>query len=88
MNDLNEKNDEIKYILAFHEIFNINLNRNFEKIYQYFGSFRDAWSCPHFLDEIGISERYRELFFNGKKTIVPERLVEECSRKGISLITR
>lgn len=81
-------NDDIKYILAFHEIFNINLNRYFERIHQYYGTFRDAWRSLDFFSETEVPEKYREQFFSCKKTIIPEQLEEECYRKGISIITK
>lgn len=80
--------DDLKFVLAFHQIFNINLNRYFEKIHQYYGSFRDAWRNADFFKEIGLPEKHREQFYRMKKTIVPERLEEKYYRKGIGFISR
>ncbi len=80
--------NERKYMLAFHKIFNINLNRYFEKIFQYYGSFEAAWQSSSFAPEMGMPKKYWEQFVNFKKTIVPELLEEEYYRKGIKIITR
>jgi DNA processing protein len=79
---------DLKYILAFHKIFRMSLNKYFLSLYEHYGSFEEAWRCLDFSPEIGISEKYRELFLQMKKTIVPQELEEQYYRSGISVLTR
>ncbi|HHY06209.1 MAG TPA: DNA-protecting protein DprA [Clostridia bacterium] len=79
---------DLKYILAFHKIFKINLNNYFMQLYERYGSFQEAWFNLDFSPQIGIPKKYRGQFLQMKKTIVPQELEEEYYRSGINVLTR
>ena len=79
---------DLKYILAFHKIFKINLNNYFMQLYERYGSFQEAWFNLDFFPQIGIPKKYRGQFLQMKKTIVPQELEEEYYRSGINVLTR
>ena len=79
---------DLKYILAFHKIFKLSLNKYFMRLQEYYGSFEEAWRSLDFSPETGIPERYREQFISFKKSIEPQQLEEEYYRSGIGILTR
>lgn len=79
---------DLKYILAFHKIFKLSLNKYFMQLYKNYGSFAEAWRSLAFSPEVGIPEKYCEQFLQMKKTIVPQELEEQYYRSGISILTR
>ena len=60
---------DLKYILAFHKIFKINLNNYFMQLYERYGYFQEAWFNLDFSPQIGIPKIYRGQFLQMKKTI-------------------
>ncbi|MGI6587721.1 MAG: DNA-processing protein DprA [Peptococcia bacterium] len=79
---------DLKYILAFHKIFKMTLNKYFMQLYERYGSFKEAWCCLDFSPQTGIPEKYREQFLQMKKTIVPQELEEKYYRSGVNVLTR
>lgn len=79
---------DLKYILAFHKIFKMSLNKYFMRLKEFYGSFEEAWRSLNFSPETGIPEKYREQFVKLKKTIEPQELAEKYYRSGIGVITR
>ena len=79
---------ELKYILAFHKIFQLTLNKHFMRLQEYYGSFEEAWRYLDFSLELGIPERSYEKFLSMKKNIEPKQLEEEYYRSGIGVLTR
>lgn len=66
----------------------MNLNKYFDLLPQYFGSWEEAWKSRQAPQGLGISSVLWEKYLKEKSQIAPLLLKEELQKKGIKIITK
>ena len=76
------------YAAAIHKIFGQYLNRFFIELHEYFGSWRKMWESAEYPGGIGISNEAWQRFRSEKKTLDPNKIMEEILHQKTGMIMR
>ena len=79
--------EELACWLAFHQLLNTGFNRLAKPLLRGYGSLRDAWRSGDILRDTRLPEGARLKIQEGRPRLFPERLLEDCQRRGMGILT-
>ncbi|MFY9175679.1 MAG: DNA-processing protein DprA [Peptococcia bacterium] len=78
----------IKHLLAIHRVWGLQLNKYYDQLLSFFGSWEELWRSKKPPEELAIPAPLWDKLQEAKKSIEPDSLVAELREKGLGIIIR